>query len=1060
PYVSTGGDYECARAADKRKLVLVCLDMEQNPVLDLTIHVLIILSTVFLAIDSHGSGPVLKSVLRWGNMAISAAFSVEMAIKVTGRGLTFFRKKFRVFDFCAVLFSVASDVLVLLHYQVGVQIRFLRLFRLVYVARSWDTLFYLLNMLLSLFEPLLLLLAIISLVVVALALLAGDVFVEGPLSSEFRWNYEDFFHSVLLIVRVFCGEMFEPLLDCFQAGQGRVKCVPFYVVVLFLGNYVLLNVFLAFLLSNFSVEKIVERNSPGEMLFERIMCRTKSWLRRIIQGMQRIKNKHSKFPALPGASIMSVAYGSAQRKARNTIEHRAFRALVALLIGLSSVVLWMENDDAPERVRRRLALINSMFTAMLSVEVMLVLVAIGPRQYFTSGWHLLDFFVQMTSLLYEVLEMAGLEGSLSNALRATRALRPMRIISLLPGMKLLVDALAASVPSIGNVLVVCAFIWVIFGVVGVSMFSGRLYSCVDSDGDPMDPDVVPDRETCHMLGFSWENAQINFDNLADASLALLQVATFEGWIDVAERAMDISGVDLQPRLEANRWSLLYFALFLVVGAFLVFNLFVGVVIDSFYAKKREATEDSYCCLTEPAANEAQKRYVRSLRRLISRRPVRMVPRPTGRLRAFLYDVAGSKELKLVSAILVLLDGMLLASEAHNWSHGMRRSLGKAHVVFLIGFAFELGIHAGAAGGTFLASKWRQFELCTLLLSLLGSVCLPLARPLDPQWALLRGLRALAVLNVFRSLVNVRGVRQMVLIFAASVPAFTNVAMLLFLVMFVYAVLGVSLFGQIIPDDTDRFLVNFGRLWRALLLLFRLSTSSSWNDLLPWLMPAGKALAVTYIVTYIFVSSFIIFNSYVAVLLDGYEHSRNTELSGMTDSDLVEYAAGWARLDLEARGLLPLAAVPVLLDSLPPPLRLPLPNRLSLAIMDVPILKGDRVHYVHLLEAMLRVRMNMYEPLSPELSRSLEVNLATAYPELKNPDMVPVSSTMVRQLELRSARVLTEFFKAGCERLRQEHAARILQRNFRARRFRRAVHEAKRVVPFPLVVLTTTNLQYW
>lgn len=77
------------------------------------------------------------------------------------------------------------------------------------------------------------------------------------------------------------------------------------------------------------------------------------------------------------------------------------------------------------------------------------------------------------------------------------------------------------------------------------------------------------------------------------------------------------------------------------------------------------------------------------------------------------------------------------------------------------------------------------------------------KPNEPQWALLRGLRTLAVLKVFRSLVSVRGVRQLVLIFAASVPAFTNIALLLFLVMFVYAVLGVSLFGHLSSDDNDR-----------------------------------------------------------------------------------------------------------------------------------------------------------------------------------------------------------------------------------------------------------------
>lgn len=61
-------------------------------------------------------------------------------------------------------------------------------FRLVYVARTWDTLFYLLNMLLSLYEPLMYLLAIIALVVVVLAVVAGDIFETGGLPSESRWD--------------------------------------------------------------------------------------------------------------------------------------------------------------------------------------------------------------------------------------------------------------------------------------------------------------------------------------------------------------------------------------------------------------------------------------------------------------------------------------------------------------------------------------------------------------------------------------------------------------------------------------------------------------------------------------------------------------------------------------------------------------------------------------------------------------------------------------------------------------------------------------------------------
>ncbi|KAH7985495.1 hypothetical protein HPB52_025606 [Rhipicephalus sanguineus] len=144
-------------------------------------------------------------------------------------------------------------------------------------------------------------------------------------------------------------------------------------------------------------------------------------------------------------------------------------------------------------VRGRLELASALFTVLLSVDVALVLVAKGPHAYFSSGWHLLDFIVQS------------------------------------------VDALASSVPSIGNVLVVCAFIWIIFGVVGVSVFAGRLWHCVDARGQSLDPDLVPDRATCHMLGFTWTNENVQFDNLGEASLALLQVR-LPGRTDPAKHA--------------------------------------------------------------------------------------------------------------------------------------------------------------------------------------------------------------------------------------------------------------------------------------------------------------------------------------------------------------------------------------------------------------------------------------------------------------------------------------------------------------------------------------------
>ena len=75
-------------------------------------------------------------------------------------------------------------------------------------------------------------------------------------------------------------------------------------------------------------------------------------------------------------------------------------------------------------------------------------------------------------------------------------------------------------------------------------------------------------------------------------LALLQVATFEGWMEVMADAVDARGVDLQPQREANLYAYIYFVIFIVCGSFFTLNLFIGVLIDNFNMLKKRVS--LYC----------------------------------------------------------------------------------------------------------------------------------------------------------------------------------------------------------------------------------------------------------------------------------------------------------------------------------------------------------------------------------------------------------------------------------------------------------------------------------
>ena len=90
------------------------------------------------------------------------------------------------------------------------------------------------------------------------------------------------------------------------------------------------------------------------------------------------------------------------------------------------------------------------------------------------------------------------------------------------------NALIQAVPSIFNVLLVCLVFWLIFSIMGVQLFGGRYFKCLDPDGNKVNATIIPDRNACegypgNEMNYTWENSIITFDNVGLAYLALFQV---------------------------------------------------------------------------------------------------------------------------------------------------------------------------------------------------------------------------------------------------------------------------------------------------------------------------------------------------------------------------------------------------------------------------------------------------------------------------------------------------------------------------------------------------------
>jgi voltage-gated sodium channel len=238
--------------------------------------------------------------------------------------------------------------------------------------------------------------------------------------------------------------------------------------------------------------------------------------------------------------------------ARRIIEARAFEPFMIGLILFNALLIGLETSPAMiESYGPWLHLGNDIILAVFIAEAVLKMTAVAPRfgLYFGNGWNLFDFSIVVLSLIPATGEFALVA-------RLVRILRVLRLISAVPQLRLIVATLVRSIPSMGHVIMLMSVMFYIYAVTGVHFFS------------------VDDPE--------------HWGTLGSALLTLFQLVTLEGWVEVMDTVM-----------ENHPWAWLYFVSFVLLGTFVILNLFIAVVINNLETAKLEQLEE----LEKPVTHE-------------------------------------------------------------------------------------------------------------------------------------------------------------------------------------------------------------------------------------------------------------------------------------------------------------------------------------------------------------------------------------------------------------------------------------------------------------------------
>ncbi|XP_066120054.1 voltage-dependent T-type calcium channel subunit alpha-1G isoform X5 [Saccopteryx bilineata] len=608
------------------------------------------------------------------------------------------------------------------------------------------------------------------------------------------------------------------------------------------------------------------------------------------------------------------------------ITHKMFDHVVLVIIFLNCITIAMERPkiDPHSAERIFLTLSNYVFTAVFLAEMTVKVVALGwcfgEKAYLRSSWNVLDGLLVLISIIDILVSMVSDSGTkilgMLRVLRLLRTLRPLRVISRAQGLKLVVETLMSSLKPIGNIVVICCAFFIIFGILGVQLFKGKFFVCQGEDTRN-----ITNKSDCAEASYRWVRHKYNFDNLGQALMSLFVLASKDGWVDIMYDGLDAVGVDQQPIMNHNPWMLLYFISFLLIVAFFVLNMFVGVVVENFHKCRQHQEEE-----------EARRREEKRLRRLEKKRRNLMLDdviasgssasaapeaqcKPYysdySRFRLLVHHLCTSHYLDLFITGVIGLNVVTMAMEHYQQPQILDEALKICNYIFTVIFVLESVFKLVAFGfRRFFQDRWNQLDLAIVLLSIMGitleEIEVNASLPINPT--IIRIMRVLRIARVLKLLKMAVGMRALLDTVMQALPQVGNLGLLFMLLFFIFAALGVELFGDLECDETHpceglgrhATFRNFGM---AFLTLFRVSTGDNWNGIMKDTLRDcdqestcyNTVISPIYFVSFVLTAQFVLVNVVIAVLMKHLEESNK---------EAKEEAELEAELELEMKTLSP------------------------------------------------------------------------------------------------------------------------------------------------------------
>ncbi|KAJ8274005.1 hypothetical protein COCON_G00086300 [Conger conger] len=756
----------------------------------------------------------------------------------------------------------------------------------------------------------------------------------------------------------------------------------------------------------------------------------------------------------PDSMFLFTATNPIRRVCHYVVTLRYFEMTILLVIVASSIALAAEDPVCTNSDRNKvLRYFDYVFTGVFTFEMIIKMIDQGlilhDGSYFRDLWNILDFIVVVGALIaFALTNNKGRDIKTIKSLRVLRVLRPLKTIKRLPKLKAVFDCVVTSLKNVFNILIVYKLFMFIFAVIAVQLFKGKFFYCTDSSKDTQKEcqgyyiDYEKDKKEVKKR--EWKRHEFHYDNVVWALLTLFTVSTGEGWPQVLQHSVDVTEEDRGPS-RGNRMEMsIFYVVYFVVFPFFFVNIFVALIIITFQEQGDKMMEECSLEKNERACIDFA----------ISAKPLtRYMPqnRQTFQYRLWHFVVSPSFEYTVLT--MIALNTVVLMMKYHSAPAAYDTVLKHLNTAFTVLFSLECILKIFAFGFlNYFRDTWNIFDFITVLGSI-TEIVVDLQSVNTINMSFLKLFRAARLIKLLRQGYTIR---ILLWTFVQSFKALPYVCLLIAMLFFIYAIIGMQVFGNIKLNDESHINQhnNFKTFFGALMLLFRSATGESWQEIMlsclggqecepdpsivpPFMSPdheggCGTEFAYFYFVSFIFFSSFLMLNLFVAVIMDNFEYlTRDSSILGPHHLD--EFVRIWGEYDRAACGRIHYTAMYEMLTHMSPPLGLgkKCPAKIAykrLVLMNMPVDEDMSVHFTSTLMSLIRTALEIKIARGGEdreqLDAELQKEISIIWPHLSQKTLdllVPLNtdSTMTVGKIYASMMIMDYYKQSKAKKLRQK-----------------------------------------